>query len=155
MVGSSIRWNRFCRSYPWFVLFFLLMHVLTYLEEIPFTSFLKSIFKRNTTIEKNMLPSMFSYIYFILGWSTQDTWWWRVNPVSRVDKYAAKDDFVFRAIRYSKTKFEATPIPPCFCKSGGSTSWTSSLCSELIHLSSPFELFFTTVRRNRNMHMQF
>jgi len=35
----------------------------------------------------------------------------RVNPVSGVDKYAAKDDFVFRATGYIKTKFEATLIP--------------------------------------------
>lgn len=78
---------------------------------------------------------MFAYIYFMLGWSTQDTWWWHVDPVSGADKYAAKDDFVFGATGYGKTKFEATPTLSCFCKSGGSTSWTSPLCSEL---NTPF-----------------
>lgn len=78
---------------------------------------------------------MFAYIYFKLGWSTQDAWWWHVDPVSWVDNYAAKDRFVFGATGYGKTTFEATPTPPCFCKSGGSTSWTSPLCSEL---NTPF-----------------
>ena len=78
-----------------------------------------------------------------LGWSTQNTRRWHVDSVSGVNKYAATDHFVIGAAGYGKTKFETTPTSTRFCQSGGSTSWTSSLCAELNTPFLPSPFFFS------------